>query len=276
MTTLLQIELTCPVCIRTFSSQVVLTADRSARTRTDFHEQPAGVQPLPYLVHTCSSCGYTGSDLDFGAGMCIAAPIATHVFNELAPKLPTGPITGSEKYELAAKVATWRGAAPEWIGELLLCAAWCCVDEGDVEAERYFRRLAACMFEAALVSWDGVAPDMRAVLTYLVGELWRRVGDLETAAAWFDRVRSEIVAPSRQRWIIKAAEQQSDDPREWFGCDTDACRPLASVGRSGRRRVAIKRGHRGGAGFLHLLRRAAAVAQRAVAVVVAGTGRQAA
>ena len=216
MTTLLRIELTCPVCSKTFSSKMVLPADTSVRKRTDFHEQRAGVQSLPYLVHTCSNCGYTGSDRDFGAEAQIPPTIAAQVWEELASKLPTGPMTGSEKYEFAAKVADWQGAAPQRIGELLLCATWCCVDEGDVEAERYFRRKAAWMFEAALESRDGVAPNVRARLTYLVGELWRRVGDVKAAAAWFDRVPSEIVAPWRQQWIIKAAKQQRDDPREWF------------------------------------------------------------
>jgi uncharacterized protein (DUF2225 family) len=219
MTTLLRIELTCPVCIRTFSSQTVLPGDASGRKRTDFHAHMAGVQPLPYLVHTCSTCGYTGSDRDFGDEAHIPPTIAAHVWDQLAPRLPTGPLTGSDKYEFAAKVADWQGAAPQRIGELLLCATWCCVDEGDVEAERYFRRKAAWMFEAALESGDCIAPHGRARLTYLVGELWRRVGDLKTAAAWFDRVPSEIVAPWRQQWIINAAKQQRDDPREWFEYD---------------------------------------------------------
>jgi uncharacterized protein len=216
MTTLLRIELTCPVCFKTFSSQTVLHDDTSVRKRTDFHAQTAGVQPLQYRVHTCSYCGYTGSDRDFGDETQISPTIAAHVWDELAPKLPTGPMAGSDKYEFAAKVADWQGATPQRIGELLLCATWCCVDEGDVEAERYFRRKAAWMFEAALASWDSVAPNGRARLTYLVGELWRRVGDLKAAAAWFDRVPSEIVAPWCQQWITNAAKQQRDYPREWF------------------------------------------------------------
>ena len=95
---------------------------------------------------------------------------------------------GSEKYEAAAKVAEWQGMEPRHVADLLLRAAWCCVDEGDVEAERFFRRKAAWKFEEALESFDGVARDERAVLTYLVGELWRRVGDTKLATAWFNRV----------------------------------------------------------------------------------------
>jgi uncharacterized protein len=216
MTMLQRIDLTCPVCSRAFSSEKALASNACVRKRTDFHEVTIGVQPLPYLVHTCLTCGYTGDDDDFGAEAQVAPRVVAHVWDELTPKLPPGPLTGSEKYEFAAKVAEWQSAAPEHIGELLLRAAWCCVDEDDVEAERYFRRKAAWMFEAALESWDGVAPDARAVLTYLVGELWRRAGDVKRAAAWFDRVPSEVVAPLRQQWVVNAARQQRDNPHEWF------------------------------------------------------------
>jgi hypothetical protein len=91
------------------------------------------------------------------------------------------------------------------------------VDEGDVEAERYFRRRAAWKFDEALGTFDGVVREERAVLTYLVGELWRRVGDDSQAAAWFDRVEGEVVDTQTQSWVIDAARQQRDCPREWFG-----------------------------------------------------------
>ena len=139
------------------------------------------------------------------------------VWNELAPAIATGPVSGSEKYEAAAKVADWQGMEPRHVADLLLRAAWCCVDEGDIEAERFFRRKAGWKFEEALQSFDGVARDERAVLTYLVGELWRRVGDTKLAAEWFNRVASEVVDAHTQQWVIDAARQQRDCPREWFG-----------------------------------------------------------
>jgi hypothetical protein len=91
------------------------------------------------------------------------------------------------------------------------------VDEGDIEAERYFRRKAAWMLERALSSFDGVVADERAVLTYLVGELWRRVGDTQLATSWFNRVPAEIADEQTQQWVLDAARQQRDCPREWFG-----------------------------------------------------------
>jgi hypothetical protein len=62
-----------------------------------------------------------------------------------------------------------------------------------------------------------VPRDERAVLTYLVGELWRRVGDTRVANAWFNRVSTEVVDAATQQWVVDAARQQRDCPREWFG-----------------------------------------------------------
>jgi len=138
-----------------------------------------------------------------------------HVWNDLAP-LVTEWQTGSERYEAAARVAMWRARDSREVADLLLRAAWCCVDENDVEAERYYRRKAAWAFEAALDGFDTVPRGDRAVLTYLVGELWRRVGDRAKAHAWLHRVSTEIVDARAQRWIVDAARQQRDFPREWF------------------------------------------------------------
>ena len=217
MTTLQQIELRCPVCDTCFKSQQVTSTNSFGGKRTDFHERAAGTQPLPYLVHMCCRCGYSGSDRDFAEETDLTQGLREHVWNELAPQVSTVAVLGSEKYEAAAKVAEWQGLETRHVADLLLRAAWCCVDENDSEAERFFRRKAARKFEEALSSFDGVAHDERAVLTYLVGELWRRVGDVGQADEWLRRVEMEVTDPTTQQWVIVAAQQQRDCPREWFG-----------------------------------------------------------
>jgi uncharacterized protein (DUF2225 family) len=216
MTTLQQIELQCPICETKFRSQTVVSTNSFGGKRTDFHERAAGTQPLPYLIHTCSRCGYSGADRDFTDGADVSPILRERVWSELAPAISSGTRTGSEKYEAAAKVAEWQGAEPRHVADLLLRAAWCCVDEGDTEAERFFRRKAAWKFEESLSAFDGVPRDERAVINYLVGELWRRIGDAAVAEAWFDRVRTEVVDGEAQQWIVEAADQQRDCPREWF------------------------------------------------------------
>jgi uncharacterized protein (DUF2225 family) len=217
MTTLRQIELRCPICEAVFRSQAVVSTNAFGGKRTDFHERAAGTQPLPYLIHMCCECGFSGGERDFTPETEVSPLVRAHVLNRLSPSNPTNQVTGSEKYEAAAKVAEWQGVEPRHIADLLLRAAWCCVDEGDVEAERYFRRHAAWAFEKALETYDTVPREERAVLTYLVGELWRRVGDLTQANAWFDLVPEEVVDVESQQWIMDAADQQRCRPREWFG-----------------------------------------------------------
>ena len=217
MTTLRQIELSCPICGNSFQSQAVVTTNAFGGKRTDFHERAAGTQPLAYLIHMCDECGYSGGERDFNQDAEVSPLLKEHVFNELAPSVTQTATTGSGKYEAAAKVADWQGMEERHIADLLLRAAWCCVDEGDIEAERYYRRHAAWMFEKALSRYDGVAGDERAVLTCLVGELWRRIGDLSQARSWFDKVSDEILDEASQHWVLAAAEQQRTDPQEWFG-----------------------------------------------------------
>src|SRR5690348_16654455 len=87
MTTLQSIDLTCPVCETRFRSQAVVSTNSFGGKRTDFHERAAGTQPLPYLVHMCSRCGYAGSEKDFTEEAEITPTLREHVWNELAPKL---------------------------------------------------------------------------------------------------------------------------------------------------------------------------------------------
>lgn len=216
MTTLREIILSCPVCGNSFQSQAVATTNAFGGKRTDFHELAAGTQPLAYLVHMCAECGYSGGEKDFDTEGEVSPLLKEHVMNELAPCVPVSPL-GSAKYEAAAKVADWQGMDARGIADLQLRAAWCCVDEDDVEAERYFRRHAAWTFERALSEYDGVPAEDRATLTYLVGELWRRIGDLKQARLWFERVPDEVTDPDTQYWLVAAAEQQTVNPQEWFG-----------------------------------------------------------
>jgi len=216
MTTLCTVELMCPVCEKTFESRAVVDTDALGGKRTDFHERATGAQPLPYQVHTCCRCGFTSTEGDFSGATDITSTLRMQVWNELAPIVDSGLLTGSAKYEAAAKVATWLGRELDEIAHLWLRAAWCCVDEEDIEAERFFRLKAAAAFEQALNSWDGVDAMQRAVLTYLVGELWRRIGDVPRARRWFDRVAAEVVDRREQKWVLDAARQQKNSPREWF------------------------------------------------------------
>ena len=149
MTTLQPIELRCPICDTRFKSQQVISTNSFGGKRTDFHERAAGTQPLPFLIHMCSRCGYSGAERDFTDETDVTPVLREHVWNELAPQLSTVASPGSEKYEAAAKVAEWQAVDARQVADLLLRAAWCCVDEGDSEdSVRRNRRI-----DALLIQW---------------------------------------------------------------------------------------------------------------------------
>ena len=107
MTTLQQVELQCPICETRFRSQSVVSTNSFGGKRTDFHERAAGTQPLPYLIHTCNRCGYSGADRDFPqdeAEVSHDVLQGTCVKRTRAAASTCGTMMGSEKYEAAAKV----------------------------------------------------------------------------------------------------------------------------------------------------------------------------
>lgn len=222
MTTLQQIKLRCPVCETHFASLAGGTSSAARTRRSDFRNDGPGRSTLPYLVHVCVCCGYAGHAEQFDPSVEITPEVRERVWSELAPKLPAVPSmlllpnAGSEKYEAAAKVAQWQQADARYVAELWLRGAWCCEDEGDTEAERYFRRKAAWSFDQALDSYDGIAREERAAIAYLVGELWRRIGDDAQAAEWFARVPYEVVDEQSQEYIVAVARRQADQPEEWL------------------------------------------------------------
>ena len=90
MTTLQQVELMCPICETRFRSQSVVSTNSFGGKRTDFHERAAGTQPLPYLIHTCNRCGYSGADRDFNEDAEVSAVLKERVWSELAPCITCG------------------------------------------------------------------------------------------------------------------------------------------------------------------------------------------
>ena len=117
MTTLRQIELRCPVCDTEFKSQSVVSTNAFGGKRTDFHERAAGTQPLAYLIHMCSECGYSGAEADFKGAADLSPVLKQQIFRELTPRRPSF-VSGSEKYEAAAKVARWQGMDSRYIADL--------------------------------------------------------------------------------------------------------------------------------------------------------------
>jgi uncharacterized protein len=219
MTTLHTFPLNCPNCESEFES---LAPGASRGAGMEFRIPPGFTGVLPFLVHVCTRCGYAGLLHDFVSGVPVAPEVAARVWSQLASRVPANTrlshsafaLSGSEKYEMAALLAEWQWADARSVAELWHRGALCCAFEGDTEAERWFRISAAAWFAEALENFDGIHPNERADVTYMLGELWLEIGDRPRAREWFARVAEEIVDADLQRGIVEAARQRVQ-PDEW-------------------------------------------------------------
>ncbi len=219
MTTIQGTVLHCPMCTQRLETQPVASPTFQGQ-RTDFHKPAKGEQYLIYQVHMCTWCGFASnhpSDFHYDDDLGDMELIRDRLENLVKPLLESADtFSGSLKYEAAARTAHIIGRGAERIADLYLKAAYCCVDEGDYEAERYYQKQAAAWYGSALTTHELVNLDDRARLTYLVGELWRRIGDEDNAHTWFDMVKDEIFDLPKQGWILALAIRQRDKPDEWL------------------------------------------------------------
>ena len=83
-----------------------------------------------------------------------------------------------------------------------LKAAWMAEDETNIDSGNRFREHAKAYFAKALENHEVEEEEKVPVITYLVGELNRRLGRFSEAIEWFSRVKSEDL------WLIKLCKQQ--------------------------------------------------------------------
>ena len=216
MTTINTIDAHCPCCGNTFKTKVWMSTNTLGPSSTDFHQRAAGFQSLPLEIHMCPDCGYSGTDKDFG-NLRLKRNVTTNVRKYLTPLVinTEEAIPAGKQYECAALIAKWRGDPIVAQGDLYLRAAWCCEDDQMQEAERVYRNQAIICFEEALVNSE-IEPAGVAVYTYLVGELYRRIGNSEQANIWFGLVPQAAGADPEKKWLVDLAIQQQHNPQDFI------------------------------------------------------------
>lgn len=215
MTTIFEKTLKCPVCETEFETSTVASTNQVS-AHTDFKPVAMGVQPYFFFVHTCPNCFYSAYEEGFEDE--IDSEIADSIRAEMVPyKDRFGPMepSPSYKYLFAAICAEASDLAYTTIADLYLRGAWCAAEEGETELEGRMREEAVENYIKGLDAGE-VEKEERAQITYLIGELLRRLGRAEESKIWFEKVSSEIIDSKEQKWLLQAAKQQSSEPKEFF------------------------------------------------------------
>jgi uncharacterized protein (DUF2225 family) len=203
MTTMATAILNCPNCNTDVKAQI-LTSTNYGQSTTDLHRLSGGMDPLEYLVHSCQSCGFTGGQHAFEGD--VESEVSAEIARKIKPHVEDGHLATDTRWEFAALIAEWSGKSSPEIAQLYLNAAWTARGQ---DREYFHRRKAADWFEAGLDAGEIQAKE-QSTIVYLIGELYRRVGDQDVALYWFDRAIAEAEDPR----LRELAEQQKTNPQE--------------------------------------------------------------
>ncbi|AFC99340.1 hypothetical protein Mtc_0575 [Methanocella conradii HZ254] len=215
MTTIQPVRLTCPLCGNIFESPVVMSTNSFGKLHSDLYKEAAGgAQPICYFVHTCPSCGYTGYEGDFEKQE-FSFVFRQNVEQNITPEVKGRKVEASGKFYLAALCAEWRGAPAHVLARIYHMGAWCCRLSGQKEKERFYLGKAAEYFERALASSD--APEENIpIFTYLLGDLYRRLGEAEKAKEWYSKVEQAIKEHGGDPRIGELARRQLKEPSDFL------------------------------------------------------------
>lgn len=193
----------CPVCGHGFEYGVLLATNAAGGVESDFRARAVGTDPVPFTVLTCPRCSYSADTAGFESPV---PPRVAYELKALVEQLFTdSPVKDSCRFQLAAELLDRRGDDPLAVGWMYLRASWMAREEQAAPAEQLYQRRAIESFQKYLAA-SAHAPDA-AQITYLVGELSRRLGDFETACTLLDRVPSgERLYPAAQRMLARARD----------------------------------------------------------------------
>lgn len=211
MTTLAQVQLNCPCCGERFDTEILGSTNILGRC-TDFRPVTGGIPFIFHVVQSCPACGFTWDSNDFEE-VKLSDEFRDRIKTCITPELDTEQLSPQRKHALLAMIYEIMEASPLQTAGAWLHAAWCAVCSNAKREERAYRKKAIRYLETALAE-DAVPEEERAKLTYLVGELYRRTGDIKRAHVWFGKVKEATVDNRKQSWILNLAEQQKNGPRD--------------------------------------------------------------
>ena len=214
MTTFGEADLDCPNCGTGFTVEVLTSTSALGSQTTDFRLTAVGIPPLDGIIHTCPHCGLTGAQETFAEP--VGPKLAQFIAEQVTPLVRNEPPQSWQRFEYAAIIAKEQGVSRADIADLYLHAAWCCAARGAPATgknEEYYRREAIENFEGALAG-NEIESESKATITYLVGELYRRVGEPETAATWFTAAIRLTASDRDGSFLAELARKQMTAPSE--------------------------------------------------------------
>ncbi len=199
----------CPSCSTSFEARIVKSVTHQGQD-SDFFPHYLGENPLPFFLVRCPECGFCAYPEDYAPSMSEKNKVTPAYIKKVlclpvAKKLPEEAL----KFFVAGKVYEENQRNPYHIGNLYLRGSWCCrlIENRKLEIE--LQQLAVKHLKQSVERSTITNPDNLPIVIYLVGELYRRLEDRQSAREWFGSVE-EFVIDGDQQWILELTQKQAE------------------------------------------------------------------
>jgi uncharacterized protein len=213
VTTIYDVDCTCPLCDAEIKVTDIMSTNVFGKT-TDFRSIGLGGDPLHYVISQCRMCGYADYSEFFMKPRALSDEQKTLIREKIKPPAEDAHEI-SYAYYTAAQISELMEKPANETADLYLKAAWCSDDEENPAQAGAYRKLAITYFEKALDT-HVIKAEERPIITYLIGEQYRRVGEIDQAHIWFNKVITMNDLPEKLVWVKETAEQQRDNPQDYF------------------------------------------------------------
>ncbi|HWR06741.1 DUF2225 domain-containing protein [Sporomusa sp.] len=218
------VERQCPVCQKLFNVTRLRGRQVMVKQDTDFCAYFQDVKPYYYTIWVCSSCGYAAEDTCFdNLSSAAKDKIAEFLAGRDVKVNFEGERTRAQAiatYKLAIFFADLISAPASRLAELYLKLSWVYREGEEHEEEKTALAKACEYYEQALMRERlPIGTLSEAAVTYLIGELARRIGQNEKALSYLAKVVGSPVAKleprvtnlARDAWHeARAARDQAD------------------------------------------------------------------
>lgn len=214
-------KMDCPVCNKEFKTKKVRTSRlRLLQRDEDFLSYYDAENPIKYNIMVCPNCGYANYENKFNEINNMEIDLIKENILPKWHKRDFGGVRSLDKaietYKLALITSTLVNSPKLQLGNICLNLGWLYRLKEDNEEEKRFLTLARDNFIVAynMESLAGTNMD-DGKLSYLIGELSRRIGDKEEALSWFNtslglestRMNPTIDTMVREQWrLTRGAE----------------------------------------------------------------------
>lgn len=202
-------DFVCPACKAEFKSKTVKSVTHKGQD-SDFFPHYQGENPLPFFLVQCPECAYAAYPEDYELSVAADRKVPVSFIKKiismpLSRKLPKEAL----RFFIAAKIYEETERNPYHIGNLFLRGSWCCRIIENRKAEIELQQLAVKFLQTSVDRSTITNPDNRPIVTYLIGEIYRRLEDKQKAREWFGAVQDVLIDPEQQ-WVLELTQKQAE------------------------------------------------------------------